>query len=570
MASVAALGLSLAGLGWVLFDTVWDGRAATGAIPPVVESPTPEPRPLRYAGTLPAGAAGLGLELAGPAEAFDLAFEPAAPGAGVAVRLFVPVTAPGAGVDALSRDGLVAALRGETASWAALGGFDRPIEPAFLGAPAAAQGILAGLGAGPFDLSRFRFFATPADLRVALALDSGMLAIVPFEALRPPMVALAVDGADPARGYGDPALWPLAERVAVRATSPAGEAAQGAVERAIAVALPPVTRVVATGDILMSRCTLTAIRATGDWTSPLRSPVGDFLVAADIAVGSLDGSIQDIAEPFGCIRTTNLTSPPEVIAALTHAGFDVLTVATNHAFDCAAAHCGALAMLRTIELLRAAEIQTVGGGNNLAEALEPVILEVNGVRFGFLGFDDIAAEEIGATETAPGIAPLDDSYEDERATPPREPAFFKPAEMLHLTRFEAAIRALNERADVVIVLVQTGFEDMHEPSPRSLKALRAAADAGADLVVGNQAHWVQSIEVRGDAFIAYALGNFIFDQVWTPEHTQGYLLEATFHGAKLATIRMLPYQIEGQYRPLFVEGETRLKVIGDVLGVSPP
>jgi poly-gamma-glutamate synthesis protein (capsule biosynthesis protein) len=328
--------------------------------------------------------------------------------------------------------------------------------------------------------------------------------------------------------------------------------------------------VVATGDILMSRCTLTAIRATGDWTSPLRSPVGDFLVAADIAVGSLDGSIQDIAEPFGCIRTTNLTSPPEVIAALTHAGFDVLTVATNHAFDCAAADCGLLAMLRTLELLRAAEIQTVGGGNNLAEALEPVIIEVNGVRFGFLGFDDIAAEEIGATETTPGIAPLDDSYEDERSTPPREPAFYKPAEMLQLTRFEAAIRALHERADVVIVLVQSGFEDMHEPSPRSLKALRAAADAGADLVVGNQAHWVQSIEVRGDAFIAYALGNFIFDQVWTPEHTQGYLLEATFHGANLATIRMLPYQIEGQYRPLFVEGETRLKVIGDVLGVSPP
>jgi poly-gamma-glutamate synthesis protein (capsule biosynthesis protein) len=570
VASVAALGLSLAGLGWVLFDTVWDGRAATGAIPPVAESPTPEPRPLRYAGTLPAGAAGLGLEPAGPAEAFDLAFEPAAPGAGVAARLFVPVTAPGAGVDALSREELVAALRGEAASWAALGGFDRPIEPAFLGAPAAAQGILAGLGAGPFDLSRFRFFATLDDLRAALALDSGMLAIVPFEALRPPMVALAVDGADPARGYGDPALWPLAERVAVRATSPAGEAARGAVERAMAVALPPVTRVVATGDILMSRCTLTAIRATGDWTSPLRSPVGDFLVAADIAVGSLDGSIQDIAEPFGCIRTTNLTSPPEVIAALTHAGFDVLTVATNHAFDCAAADCGPLAMLRTIELLRAAEIQPVGGGNNLAEALEPVILEVNGVRFGFLGFDDIAAEEIGATETAPGIAPLDDSYEDERATPPREPAFYKPAEMLHLTRFEAAIRALNERADVVIVLVQSGFEDMHEPSPRSLKALRAAADAGADLVVGNQAHWVQSIEVRGDAFIAYALGNFIFDQVWTPEHTQGYLLEATFHGAKLATIRMLPYQIEERFRPLFVEGETRLKVIGDVLGVSPP
>ncbi|MBE0611041.1 MAG: CapA family protein, partial [Dehalococcoidia bacterium] len=73
---------------------------------------------------------------------------------------------------------------------------------------------------------------------------------------------------------------------------------------------------------------------------------------------------------------------------------------------------------------------------------------------------------------------------------------------------------------------------------------------------------------RGSAFIAYALGNFIFDQRRTPEHTQGYLLEATFHGAKLVTVRMVPYQIEERYRPVFVEGETRAKVLGDVVGAS--
>lgn len=565
-ASVAACCASFGLLAWSIFDAATGGGAgpASGA-PADGPSPTPPPA-LRYRGALPAGAAGLGLAPAGPAEAADIAFEPAQPGDGVPVRLFVAAAAPGAGVDALRRDELVAALRGEAAGWAAFGGFDRPIEPAFVGEPAEAQGILEGLGAGKFDLSRFRFFATADDLRAALTLESGLLAILPFDGLRPPMVALAVDGADPARGHGDPRAWPLAERVAVRALTPAGEEARARVEAAIAWAPPPVTRVVATGDILMSRCTLTAIRATGDWASPLRSPVGDFLAAADIAAGSLDGSIQDYAEPYGCVSTTNLTSPPEVIAALTHAGFDVLTVATNHVFDCADGGCGAKAMLRTIELLRAAGIATVGGGRNLEEALAPVIIERNGVRFGFLGFDDIAAEDIGATETEPGTAPLDDSYADEKATPPREPAFYKPAEMLSLTRFEAAIRALKAEADVVIVLVQSGYEDTHAPSPRSIKALRAAADAGADLVVGNQAHWVQAAEVRGGAFIAYALGNFIFDQRWTPEHTQGYLLEATFHGAKLATVRMLPYQIEGQYRPMFAEGATRLKIIGDVIG----
>ena len=298
--------------------------------------------------------------------------------------------------------------------------------------------------------------------------------------------------------------------------------------------------------------------------------IGEYLAAADLTLGSLDGSIQDIAKPYGCIvmEFPNLTSPPEVIEGLTLAGIDGVTIATNHIFDCAEGGCGSEAMLRTIELLNKAGIKTAGGGANLEEALAPAIFAVNGLKFGVLGFDDIAAEHIQATETEPGTAPLDDSYDDEQSTPPEEPAFYKPAELLALTRFEERIRKLKKEVDVVIVQVQSGYEDTHDPSPRSLKALRAAVDAGADLVVGNQAHWVQGIELRGSAFIAYALGNFIFDQTRTPEHTQGYLLEATFHGAKLATVRMVPYEIEERYRPVFVEGETRAKVLGDVIGAS--
>jgi Bacterial capsule synthesis protein PGA_cap len=47
------------------------------------------------------------------------------------------------------------------------------------------------------------------------------------------------------------------------------------------------------------------------------------------------------------------------------------------------------------------------------------------------------------------------------------------------------IRRLKQQVDVVIVQIQSGFEDTHEASPRSIKGLRAAADAGADLVGGH-------------------------------------------------------------------------------------
>ena len=104
------------------------------------------------------------------------------------------------------------------------------------------------------------------------------------------------------------------------------------------------------------------------------------------------------------------------------------------------------------------------------------------------------------------------------------------------------ISDLVEAVDVVIVQVQTGTEDTHDPSERSIKALRVARSAGATLVIGNQAHHVQAIEpLKEGRFIAYALGNFIFDQIHTLEHTQGFLLEATFWGKNLMNLRTGPY-----------------------------
>jgi poly-gamma-glutamate capsule biosynthesis protein CapA/YwtB (metallophosphatase superfamily) len=411
-------------------------------------------------------------------------------------------------------------------------------------------------------------FGSYYDLRAAMTFDSGLLALVPLSEVGPGQMAIAVDGVDPVRGFGDLSAWPYVEKVAFRAESDRGRRAIDAMIDVLAAPEPVITRVVASGDILQSRCALTQIRAIGDWGAALRGPVGNYLAAADLALGSLDGSIQDINPPYGCVDTTNLSSPPETMEALTLAGFDEMTVATNHVFDCGVEYCGNRAFLRTLEILHGAGMKTVGGGNNLDGALAPAIFEVHGVRIGVLGFDDIAAEDLEATDADPGTAPVDDSYDDERASLPHEPAFFQSAEKLGVTRLQERIRELKQNVDFVIVQIQSGTEDTHLPSPRSIKALRAAADAGADLVVGNQAHWVQSIEFRSNAFVAYALGNFVFDQVHTPEHTQGYLLEATLHGNALVALRFVPYQIEDKYRPVFVTGALRLKIIGDVLAAS--
>ncbi|MGE5595643.1 MAG: CapA family protein [Hyphomicrobiales bacterium] len=479
-------------------------------------------------------------------------------------RYFVPVVPLHAAIDSVTRAQLEELVGGRLA-FSDVGG--RGGVPTFMAANARADvPVIAGFTSAPAQVvdgdTYEALFAAMADP------DADIIAFVPLDQLNARVSALAVDGIDLARGAGDPAAWPFVERISLEGKTKRGKEAVPQLRAQLEVPPPHITRVIATGDILQSRCSLAAIEATGDWGAALRGPVGEYLAAADLALGSLDGSIQDIGEPYLCVpmEWPNLTSPPQVMEALTLAGIDEVTVATNHIFDCGQQFCGTQAFTRTLQLLDQAGIKHVGGGANLEAALAPAIFEVNGVTFGILGFDDVAAYELEATDTEPGTAPLDDSYAEENAA--GEPAFFRPASELSLTRFTQRIQQLKQQVDVVIVQVQSGTEDTHDPSPRSLKALRAAADAGADLVVGNQAHHVQAVETRGDTFIAYALGNFIFDQTHTPEHTQGFLLEASFLGKKLLNVKMVPYQIEDKYKPTFVDGALRTKILGDVFDAS--
>ena len=87
-------------------------------------------------------------------------------------------------------------------------------------------------------------------------------------------------------------------------------------------------------------------------------------------------------------------------------------------------------------------------------------------------------------------------------------------------------------ADVVIVFPHWGTE--YDPTPfAGQKTLaEAAIDAGADLVIGNHAHWAGAMEVYKGKPIWYALGNFVFDQTWSEPTMEGITLELTFRGKR--------------------------------------
>lgn len=548
--SVAALSSSGGNGGSAAPGATPTATSVTGATP----SPTSGSDELTYEGFLPPPLAGAGLVPVSSGDEPDLRFIADAPGGEIA-DLRVLVSDPAMGVWGVSRDQAERLARGDIVNWSEVGGRDLAVIVATVGTGAAAPAAAS------------RSFGDYVALRGALVAGSGMVALVPFSEVRSPMSAIAVDGVNPVRGDVPGDAWPFVVRVAVEAVTDRGRAV--AADLVSQMAWQPVTavRVVGTGDIIPVRCSLAAIEATGDYGAPFRGEVGQFLSDADLAFGSWDTSLQDFSQAYRCIETVNLTAPEAAVEVLVAGGFDAVTVATNHVFDCGVVgFCGADAFLNTLRVLNENGIVPIGGGNNLAEAQAAHIFESHGIRFGVLAFDDVAAMDLGASADSPGTSPLDDDYSDERAL--GGAAFFAPAELLHLTRYESLIRELEPRVDFVIVQLNSGTEDTHTPSPRSLKAARAAIAAGADIVFGNQAHHVQASESIGEGFIIYAMGNLLYDQIHTPQHTHSVLTEATFWPDRLASIRLIPVVTRDYYLPVFAEGDEAAGILDAIAGAA--
>ena len=82
---------------------------------------------------------------------------------------------------------------------------------------------------------------------------------------------------------------------------------------------------------------------------------------------------------------------------------------------------------------------------------------------------------------------------------------------------------------------------------------RDIIDAGADMIIGNHAHYAAAMEVYEDKPIWYALGNFVFDQTWSEPTMEGITLELTFQGDELVQVRMRPHIILDKAQPNFLD-----------------
>lgn len=217
-----------------------------------------------------------------------------------------------------------------------------------------------------------------------------------------------------------------------------------------------------------------------DGGRPLFAAVRAPVRAADLAIGNLEGTLSaGGSSKCGGTDAGNCFSfqaPPENAAALTSAGFDLMNLANNHAFD-----FGAAGQRQTVAALERHRLAHTGRPGQIT------VVRRRGIRIATVGF-----------------AP-----------------YRWASELRELAGVRRLVRAAAAQAELVVVLAHAGGEgsdQAHVPVGRELALgedrgdtrafARAAVDAGADLVLGSGPHVLRGIEHYRGKLIAYSLGNF--------------------------------------------------------------
>ena len=245
------------------------------------------------------------------------------------------------------------------------------------------------------------------------------------------------------------------------------------------------------------------------------------LDGADLKTANLEGPIT--AHPFPVDKLVPLKMPPGAASWVRESGFDVVSLANNHAMD-----YGERGLLDTLEQVKPTGVGVVGAGADVAEALRPDLRTVAGVRVATIGVASTVPAGFAAGVGRPGVAPVrvhvsfaaDGAIDMEQPGTP--PWVHTRADAFDLDTVLTVVREARREADLVIVHVHWGVPpEWNSPFQGDLAEYQrpmghALIDAGAQLIVGHHAHALLGAEVRDGGLILYSLGNFAFHPYSAP------------------------------------------------------
>lgn len=275
-----------------------------------------------------------------------------------------------------------------------------------------------------------------------------------------------------------------------------------------------------TGDVILGRSVNYITSTKNNFSWPFEK-IKTWLKNADVTFINLETPFIDNCPLI--VEGMIFCADKRHITGLIETGVDVVNLANNHFGDYLED-----GVKQTTKILEENNIKHCGFS-------QPTFVKIKGKTIAFLGYNDISS---------------------------------RFGEIMDEEKVIKDLKIAREKADFVVVAFHWGTEYTHQPTERQKYFAHLAIDNGADLIVGNHPHWIQPIEVYKEKIIFYALGNFVFDQMWSEKTKQGIISKLYLYQSKVIDIEILPIKIVDYGQPFFIEGEEKEKILKEFEEIS--
>lgn len=239
----------------------------------------------------------------------------------------------------------------------------------------------------------------------------------------------------------------------------------------------------------------------------------------DIVFGNLEAVLSNNGVNRKQLSSVSMRAMPEAVEGLIYAGFNILSLANNHALE----H-DEEALFETMNTLSQHNIKYVGVDSDIAKARESLIMHIKGITIAFLAYC---------------LVPDKTAY-----------ISIKDTEEICLD-----VHKTKSQADIVVVSLHWGSEYIESPSPSQIRLAHQIIDSGANIILGHHPHVLQGVESYKGGIIAYSLGNFVFDLTYLEETRSSTILECSLSKEGVADYKLHPVYINNQYAPYLLQGK---------------
>ena len=249
------------------------------------------------------------------------------------------------------------------------------------------------------------------------------------------------------------------------------------------------------------------------------APFASYLAQADFRMANLECVVSTLGEAVDKVYT--FQAHPRVLPVIKQ-HFHAVALANNHSGD-----AGPVAFADMLQALTREGIGFVGGGMNLKEAHQPLLVNIRGVRIALLSYNEFHPRSFEAGVNLPGVAWSEDT---------QVVADIRAAKQLH-------------RADVVIPIMHWGWENERQANARQRQLARTMVLAGADAVIGGHPHVTQEVTLVHGKPVIFSVGNFVMKETDNEHQRRGWLLKLFLDKKGVTRFETLPVRLDLQGLP---------------------